>query len=575
MSESSIHDAAGGRRPIRHLDPDRVRRSPGASRVQETTYVADRLIVRGRVPRELRRRLEARAQDLSAGGSAGLVELDRYVETEGEPVSWIDGVRRVADGLGYGVAFDSTLGQPADDDEEVGYALRFVPLRGDDVEVDVWDVLEQVSRELSDLDEDDDGVEGEGRTPRVGLDHVMTAQRRPKHTPFPFIPVARPKHTPFPVTAVEEYGDPGTGGLTPVRYLGPAPRRPGTNGDSPWTDVDGRRRPVVAIVDTGIGSHPWFGDYDPHDPQDSDVVVRTASLDGRPLGAFPVPDHKSADSEYGGLGVDPLTGPLDPVAGHGTFMAGIVHQVCPEAVLVSVRAFGGSGEITEWQLLSSLRRVLRFHQTERPIDVVVLATGYYHEQPKDYGYDGPLRRLIRRFRQAGVLVVTAAGNDGTTRPLFPAAWAPHVRRVDGAAEPLDDQQLTSDHPPLLVAGASNPDGTTAVFSNDGPWVTCVCPGAAVMSTMPTTMNGPETPEVRLREQLRPGVRASVDPDDFTGGFATWSGTSFAAPFLAGEVARTIWEAEGNELAEARSVRAAWQAVTRTDGLFAEGCVDIG
>ncbi|HEX2705227.1 MAG TPA: hypothetical protein VHM65_05670, partial [Candidatus Lustribacter sp.] len=31
-------------------------------------------------------------------------------------------------------------------------------------------------------------------------------------------------------------------------------------------------------------------------------------------------------------------------------------------------------------------------------------------------------------------------------------------------------------------------------------------------------------------------RATVDPDDLSGGFGIWSGTSFAAPVLAGELA---------------------------------------
>jgi subtilisin family serine protease len=36
-----------------------------------------------------------------------------------------------------------------------------------------------------------------------------------------------------------------------------------------------------------------------------------------------------------------------------------------------------------------------------------------------------------------------------------------------------------------------------------------------------------------------GLRATIDPDDFRGGFGTWSGTSFAAPILAGEIAQQL------------------------------------
>jgi hypothetical protein len=580
VSESYIHDAAGGRRPVRHLDPDRVRRSPGASRVQDTTYVADRLIVRGDLPAPLRERLAGDAGRLTAGGQEAVVALDAWAE-EGEPATWLDGVRRIATDMGYRLVYDGTLGDLAVDDvddETFGYALRLLPARDDDLEVDVWQVIERITEELGDLDAPDPDDEGERPAPRVALDHVMRSQRRGKSTPLPFVPVSRPKSTPLPVSAIDEYGRPGSGGLAPVRYLGGPPRRELPDGETPWVAADGTRRPAVAIVDTGVGSHRWFGPYEPDNPQDSAVVVRTASLDdGRPVGTFPVPDLKSEDAEYGGLSVDPLTGPLDPVAGHGTFMAGIVHQVCPDAVIVAVRAFGGSGDIPEWQMLHTLWRLLRFHRRGQrgeagyhPIDVAVLAMGYYHEQPEDYGYDGPLRRVLRALRRAGVVVVVASGNDGTTRPMFPAAWAPHVvrrpapGRADGGTTvpvPVDDRQLSADHPPLVVAGATNPDGTTAVFSNDGPWVTCVRPGAAVVSTMPETIDGPETPQVSLPERLRPGTRASVDPDDFTGGFATWSGTSFAAPYLAAEVAAARLEGARRAAAQAEPVGAAWDAVT--------------
>ncbi|WP_277208506.1 S8 family serine peptidase [Isoptericola croceus] len=573
MNETTVADAAGGRRPVRHLDPDRVRRSPGATRVDATTYVADRLIVRGALPDGLREAVAPEVGTLTAGGERAVVALDPWpADAAEEPQTWIDGVRRIATQMGYRVTYDGTLGDLAVDDvddETFGYALRLVPERDDDVEVDAWQVLERVAGELSELDARDEGDEGEEHTPRVGLDHVLRAQRGGRTTPLPFVPGARPRTTPLPASPLDEYGRPGTGGLTPVRYLGGPPRRVLADGPTPWVAADGTRRPVVAIVDTGIGSHPWFGEYDPQDPQDSAVVVRTASLDGRPVGTFPVPQYDSEDAEFGGLSVDPLTGPLDPVAGHGTFMAGIVHQVCPDAVLMAVRAFGGSGDIPEWQVLHTLWRLLRYHQRGvagddgyHQVDVVVLAMGYYHEQPADYGYDGPLRRVLRALRRAGVVVVTASGNDGTTRPMFPAAWAPHLMHEIGGVAPVDYNQLSMEHPPLLVAGASNPDGTVAVFSNDGSWVTCVRPGAAVLSTMPTTLDGPQTPQARVPERLRPEIRASVDPDDFTGGYATWSGTSFAAPYLAAEIA----QARLGRDATGAGVEAAWDAVTRTTTL---------
>ena len=34
-------------------------------------------------------------------------------------------------------------------------------------------------------------------------------------------------------------------------------------------------------------------------------------------------------------------------------------------------------------------------------------------------------------------------------------------------------------------------------------------------------------------------RSTPDPDDYTSGFCTWSGTSFAAPVLAGQIAAAL------------------------------------
>ena len=57
-----------------------------------------------------------------------------------------------------------------------------------------------------------------------------------------------------------------------------------------------------------------------------------------------------------------------------------------------------------------------------------------------------------------------------------------------------------------------------------------------MSTMPSLPGGFET-IARTSWDGRP--RESLDPDDFTGGFGIWSGTSFSAPIAAGLIARKL------------------------------------
>jgi subtilisin family serine protease len=125
-------------------------------------------------------------------------------------------------------------------------------------------------------------------------------------------------------------------------------------------------------------------------------------------------------------------------------------------------------------------------------------------------------------------------------------------------------------------GALNPDQhSVALFSNTGPWVRVYEPGAAVVSTMPPFQGGLE-PMARTRAYGR--VRESIDPDDFArrdaeGGFAVWSGTSFAAPYLAGKVANwlvgllpTEEEDQENPNRKRDAVRRGWKAVAEVTGI---------
>ena len=93
---------------------------------------------------------------------------------------------------------------------------------------------------------------------------------------------------------------------------------------------------------------------------------------------------------------------------------------------------------------------------------------------------------------------------------------------------------------MVAVGAQNPDGTVALFSNTGPWVQFWATGAAVVSTIPTSFDGSHLPEARTLAAGR--IRASLDPDNFCAGFAVWTGTSFAAPIVAAEIAEALRDA---------------------------------
>jgi len=63
-----------------------------------------------------------------------------------------------------------------------------------------------------------------------------------------------------------------------------------------------------------------------------------------------------------------------------------------------------------------------------------------------------------------------------------------------------------------------------------------------VSTAPVTMDGVIAPSMYMKELFSEGFRATIDPEGFQGGFAVWSGTSFAAPVLAGELAASLLKA---------------------------------
>jgi subtilisin family serine protease len=297
-----------------------------------------------------------------------------------------------------------------------------------------------------------------------------------------------------------------------------------------------------------VGDHPWLG---------APSVKVGADFGGLQIGL----DDPATDPEVTGMLTDPLQGCLDPDAGHGTFIAGLIRQVSPDSNVLAIRVMSSDGTVAEGDLLAALNLLLLRHvhaqQTNTPdgiVDVVSMSMGYYHERPEDVDFDPLLLEPLREFAQRGVGVVAAAGNDSTTRPLYPAAFAPYA----GGLAPAADQV------PLVSVGALNPDSSVALFSNAGDWVSCYRPGAALVSTVPKTINAGQQPSVRVTSNGQ--VRQTIDPDGFESGFATWSGTSFAGPVLAGQLAQALLEtAELDNLGSGPAVERAWSAITSLVG----------
>ena len=229
------------------------------------------------------------------------------------------------------------------------------------------------------------------------------------------------------------------------------------------------------------------------------------------------------------------------------------------------------GVVAEDYLLSTvagvvelLRRYRAGEKGGRPIDVLNLSLSYYHETPQDGQFSTVLYMLLTAARALGCTVVCSAGNDAIDRPTFPAAlWAwddsPLGLEEDGFARHLS-------------VGALNPSAhSVALFSNVGPWVRTFALGASVVSASPAFVGGLQPTS---RDDLYGHRRQTVDPDDYRGGFAVWSGTSFAAPLVAGHVARLLDGELGELGGEAKdagpAIAVARAATDRVLALVAEG-----
>ncbi len=327
--------------------------------------------------------------------------------------------------------------------------------------------------------------------------------------------------------------------------------------DPPERELAARygRRPVVAVLDTGIRAHPWLDvtrrpeggyDTDPHHDGDGFVEVdhdiqKAILLEGEQAQASGDQPRQVIRHPWDApVSSEPLVGELDPALGHGTFIAGIVRQVAPRARVLAIRIMHSDDVMYEGDLLTALTALasrVALAQAGDPakmVDVVSLSFGYFSESPADETFTSALWHAIRALLDLGVVVVAAAGNLASGRPFYPAAFA---------QRPAPAGQV-----PVISVGALNPNGSRAVFSDGGHWVTAWAAGAVVISTMPTDIDGSRSPELRLPAHesgpLPPGHarashRESLDPDDYFRGWGAWSGTSFSAPLLAAHFARAL------------------------------------
>jgi len=376
-----------------------------------------------------------------------------------------------------------------------GQGSRRVPVsltgQGDPAAVDAWGLLQSLRTATAEGHLDAELAE------KVRLEHLMVACASPS------ISGAEPP------------------GWSPLKPLGRIPVDM-VNPMPPRRALDHRIR--VAILDSGVPrSHPAFDVADRGSGEDAFVLVDEA-FQRRLAVDSDSPAPPLDDPWEGPVHEDTLLGEVASHFGHGTFMTGLVRQVAPDAQVYSLRVVHNDGLAYEHEVVGALHHVADQVEAARggdrsavPVDVVVLAIGFVDENPDDEP-GGWMGAAIERLTNLGVAVVAAAGNQSSDRPFYPAAFAAHPRPESAA--------------PVLSVGALNPNLNVAMFSNDGPWISCFATGAGLVSTFPREAKGSLMPDRRARASFADRYRESHDPDDFSSGFAVWGGTSFAAPLAA-------------------------------------------
>lgn len=260
---------------------------------------------------------------------------------------------------------------------------------------------------------------------------------------------------------------------------------------SRWPEPDvvmaAEARVRVAVVDTGLTAVPR----------------QDAWLKG-----LARPEHTDGPTDPGNidlLDVSPHNQLLDAAGGHGTAVAGLVQHEAPGVPLVVYNPIPSDGGAAETDVAAAMVRAVRDGLDAGQSVVLNLSLG------TDTVDDEPPLALVAALEEIEqlaaaseheVLVVAAAGNFGDDRPVWPA-----VGRG------------------VVAVGAVDRDGARAPWSSYGDWVDCSVVGDGVLSVY---VVGREDPDL---------VGEAGDRFDGPDPFALHFGTSFAAPQVAGRVAR--------------------------------------
>jgi hypothetical protein len=164
--------------------------------------------------------------------------------------------------------------------------------------------------------------------------------------------------------------------------------------------------------------------------------------------------------------------------GHGTHTSGVIAHMAPNSKLLPVRVLDANARGNTFILAYGVEWAVN-----HGADVINLSLGTPYDSQT-------LRQAVADAQARGVTIIAAAGNNADDAFQYPAAY-----------------------PGVIAVTAVDGENIKPDFANYGAdWVDIAAPGVGIVSTI-------------------------VGPEG--SGYATWSGTSMAAPFVSGAAARLV------------------------------------
>lgn len=190
-------------------------------------------------------------------------------------------------------------------------------------------------------------------------------------------------------------------------------------------------------------------------------------------------------------------GEVDEMVGHGTHVAGVVHLAAPGARIMPMKVLDSDGTGNVFVIAEAIQRAVA-----NGADVINMSLGSsgdsdlmedivedlareaeFEDGVLEYDDDDDDDPAIDGIPQNGIAVVASAGNENSRAEHYPAA-----------------------HDEAVAVASVNSSKVKSEFSNFGLWVDVAAPGEGIHSLFPESR------------------------------YASWDGTSMAAPFVAGQAA---------------------------------------